>query len=274
VNRASLLRLVDTHCHLNLNNFDTDRLQVVERARDTGIIKILIPGIDIESSKSAIRYSQSFPDIYLAVGVHPNSGVTWLKDTVAKLRSMASQAKVVAIGEIGLDYYRDYTPHDTQRKIFLQQLELAAELKLPVIIHNRNATQDIMAILLDWYPGIKKSNSRLKQFPGVMHSFSANLDDAIKLIELNFKIGITGPVTFKNAKELQSIVVNLPLESLILETDSPYLTPQPYRGQRNEPANVRIVAEKIADLKQAPIEVVAQVTTESADQLFDWRVVH
>ncbi len=269
-----LLSLVDAHCHLNFEDFDNDRIQVVERAKTIGISRILIPGIDLETSKSALMYASQFPELYTAVGVHPNSGMTWEKDTFDEIKRVAGEPKVVAIGEIGLDYYRDHTPKEIQRTIFLQQLELATEVGLPVIIHNRNASEDIVEILCYWYLTLKRNGSRLAQNPGELHSFSANLDVAKKMVDMNFRLGITGPVTFRNSQLLQSVVLSMPLESLLLETDAPYLAPHPYRGKRNEPANVRIVAEKIAELKSCNIEKVASITTESADQLFDWRDLH
>ena len=266
--------LVDTHCHLNLSEFDADRPQVIERARNCGITRILVPGIDIGTCESALKLASEHPEIFVAVGVHPNSGMTWVEHTLTELRNLAGQNKVVAIGEIGLDYYREFTTPKVQRRIFVEQLELAAELKLPVIVHNRNAIEDIVAILKEWCNGIQKNASKLLRFPGVMHSFSANTAVANTILELNFKIGVTGPVTFKNAADLRAVVALMPLECLLIETDAPFLTPHPYRGQRNEPANVRIVAEKIAEIKQISFEQVVEVTTRSANQLFDWRVVH
>ena len=267
------MSLVDAHCHLNFDDFDNDRIQVVERAKGIGIHRILIPAIDLETSKSGLIVANQFPEVYAAVGVHPNSGMTWMKDTSQEIKRIAGEPKVVAIGEIGLDYYRDHTPKEIQRSIFIEQLELAAELGLPVIIHNRDATEDIVGILRDWYLPLKRNGSMLAHHPGELHSFSANLDVAKTMADMNFKLGITGPVTFRNSRLLQTVVISMPLESMLLETDAPYLTPHPYRGKRNEPANVRIVAEKIAELKNCPIEKVASITTESADQLFDWRVL-
>jgi len=268
------LSLVDAHCHLNFTDFDNDRILVIERARGIGISRILIPAIDLVTSRSALKFASQFPEVFAAVGVHPNSGMTWTKETLSEIKLMADETKVVAIGEIGLDYYRDHTPKEVQRKILIQQLELAADLGLPVIIHNRDATDDIVDILRDWYVTLKRIGSKLVNYPGEMHSYSAGLDTARMMVDLNFKLGITGPVTFRNSQLLQSVVISLPLESLLLETDAPYLTPDPYRGKRNEPANVRIVAEKIAELKNCSPGLVAKITTESADQLFDWRVMH
>lgn len=265
---------VDTHCHLNFDAFDRDRVQVVQRARENGINRILNPGIDIETSKTALRYSIEYPEVYAAVGVHPNSGLSWTLSSLSELKQLAREQKVVAIGEIGLDYYHDHAPRDLQRSIFLQQLELAADLGFPVIIHNREAFEDILDILQHWHHSLKDSRLKLADNPGVMHSYSGTVEMAKALITLNFKIGITGPVTFRNSQLLQSVVRSVRLESLLTETDAPYLTPHPYRGKRNEPANVRIVAEKIAELITYPVNQVAKVTTEEADKLFNWRVIH
>ncbi len=268
------ISLVDTHCHLNLDEFNADRDQVLERARKAGVGKILIPGIDIETSRSAINYARQQVGIYAAVGVHPNSGTAWDDRTLAALKQLAKRTDVVAIGEIGLDYYRDYTPKKLQQDIFIHQLQLAAELGLPVIIHNRDASGPIIEILSDWYHGLVDGGSSLSGRPGVLHSFSADETVARQVIEMHFKIGITGPVTFHNARSLQALVVSLPLDCIVIETDAPYLAPHPHRGKRNEPANVRIVAEKIAELTQLPFAQVAKVTTDTADRLFDWSVIH
>lgn len=270
----STLSFIDSHCHLNFDAFDRDRSQVVQKARELGIIRILNPGIDIETSKTALEYSVEFPEVYVAIGVHPNSGLSWSLNTQSELKQMAGEQKVVAIGEIGLDYYRNYAPRELQLSIFQQQLELAAELELPVIIHNREASEEIFDILQNWHHKLKKSTSKLADYPGVMHSYSGTLDLAKALVAINFKIGITGPVTFRNSQILQSVVSSMPLESLLIETDAPYLTPHPYRGKRNEPANVRIVAEKIAELKGYTIDKIADITTEEANKLFDWSVIH
>jgi TatD DNase family protein len=266
--------LVDTHCHLNLADFDHDRLQVIERARVNCVDRILIPGIDVATSQSAIKFAHQFPEVFAAVGVHPNEAMSWSEESLIILRLLATEEKVVAIGEIGLDYYRNFAPQALQRTIFLLQLELAAEIGLPVIIHNRQASEDITRSLLDWTKGLSSNRSRLAHHPGVLHSFSGSVDMAKTMVGHNFNIGITGPVTFRNAQVLQAVVISTPLDSMLVETDAPYLTPHPYRGKRNEPANVRIVAEKIAELKDQPFEMVASITSGSADRLFDWREFH
>jgi TatD DNase family protein len=266
--------LVDTHCHLNLEEFDADRDEVLFRAKDNSIARILIPGIDIETSKCAIKCSTDYEPAYAAVGVHPNYGLSWTADSLIELKQLVGEEKVVAIGEIGLDYYRDNTPKDIQQSIFCQQLELAAEFELPVIVHNRDASEEIIDLLKNWQSDLEVQGSRIAHRPGVMHSFLGSIEMAQEMAEHHFKIGITGAVTFRNALNLQTLVKALSLESILTETDSPYQTPQPYRGKRNEPSNVRIVAEKIAELKAIPVEEVAKVTTHEANRLLNWREIH
>ena len=268
------LDFVDTHCHLNLEEFDQDREQVVIRASGFGISRILTPGIDIDTSKKAIQCAFDFDQVYASVGVHPNSGLSWTDETLNELMQLANKEKVVAIGEIGLDYYREYTPRALQRSIFSHQLEFAARIGLPVIVHNRDASEDITELLLDWQSVMANNRIELGNHPGVLHSFSGSLDMAAEMVAHHFKIGISGPVTFQNAQNLQAVVASLPLESIFIETDAPYLTPQPFRGKRNEPSNVRIVAEKIAQIKGIQVEQVAKATTQEADKLFNWREIH
>jgi TatD DNase family protein len=270
----SSLTFVDAHCHLNFDEFDHDRVQVIERARVIGVKRILNPGIDIETSKESLECSLGYPQVYAAIGIHPNSALSWTGNSLSEIKQLASEEKVVAIGEIGLDYYRDFAPRELQRSIFIQQLELAEKLGLPVVIHNRDASDDILDILQNWHKSLVSNGSKLADKPGELHSFSGTLEFAQEITSINFKIGITGPVTFRNSQTLQSVVRSLPLENLLVETDAPYLSPHPYRGKRNEPANVRIVADKIAELKAISIEEVANNTTEVANMLFNWREIH
>ena len=267
------LWLVDTHCHLNFAEFDQDRLQVVEKARESGLSRILIPGIDLPTCLSALELARQYPEVFAAVGIHPNIDMRQPEAALSEIKRLTSGDKVVAIGEIGLDYYRQSTPKGLQLSLFRAQLELAAELGLPVIIHNRDTSEDLLGLLHQWHKELVKSGSKLASHPGVLHSFSAGHQVAREAVELGFKLGIAGPVTFRKAHQLQSVVASLSLEALLVETDAPYQTPHPFRGKRNEPANVRIVAEKIAELKQVPVDVVAKITTESADQLFNWREI-
>jgi len=262
--------LVDTHCHLDFNRFDQDRDQVILRARESGVGRILNPGINLQSSQAAVRLSNINSDVYAAVGVHPNDGLSWQNDTLGHLRDLASHSKVVGIGEIGLDYYRDRTPRELQKRIFLAQLELAAELQLPVVIHSRESLKDVLAILTDWQRGLVDTQPNLAERPGVLHSFSGDERDANQAFLSNFYIGITGPVTFRNAKELQDLVIRLSLEHLLIETDAPFLSPHPRRGKRNEPAYVKLVAEKIAELHQEAYNTVTEITSATASRLFKW----
>jgi TatD DNase family protein len=266
--------LVDTHCHLNFDNFNQDRVSVVEKARKNGITRILNPGVDVATSKTALDCAYSFPEVYAAVGVHPNDAISWTKNSLAHIREMAIEKKVVAIGEIGLDYFRDRASKELQQSILRQQLDLAAELDLPVIIHNRDANDDIRKILREWHDRMLSSGCKLANYPGVLHAFSGDLNLAKDMVTHNFKIGIAGPITFTNSNLLQSVVVSLPLSAFVIETDAPFLSPHPYRGKRNEPANVRIVAEKIAELKNETLENVAITSASEANKLFRWREIH
>jgi TatD DNase family protein len=197
--------------------------------------------------------------------------VDWSQRTLAELRSLASHPKVVAIGEIGLDYYRDRAPKNVQKQAFLEQLALAVEIGLPVVLHNRQASDDMLDILSGWQVQLLEAKSVLTDRPGVMHSFTATPETAMKALALGFNIGITGPVTFRNAAELQAVVNSLPIGRLLIETDAPFLAPHPLRGKRNEPAYVSKIAEKIAELHELPLSTVANITTANADRLFQWR---
>lgn len=262
--------LADTHCHLDFDTFDEDRDQVLARSREAGVTHILVPGIDLASSRAAVDLSESRSQVFAAVGVHPNQGNSWDEDTRSRLRVLAQSPTVVAIGEIGLDYYRDRAPRELQERVLQEQLTLATELELPVVIHNRQATAELLDILSAWSAGLTAAESPLAAGPGVLHSYSGDLQSALRAIELGFYIGLTGPVTFRNAPELQEVVAALPLDHLVVETDAPFLAPHPYRGKRNEPAYVRLIADKIAQLHDEDFEAVARTTSHNAQRLFDW----
>jgi TatD DNase family protein len=262
--------LVDTHCHLNFNSFDADRPQVLARARESGVTKMLNPGIDLLSSQAAVELARSEDQVYVAVGVHPNEAKTWQSDTIERLRQLSTNQRVVAVGEIGLDYHRDRAPASLQRQVFQAQLTLAGELGLPVVVHNREATGDVLGMLLEWQRDLESDRSPLAERPGVLHSYSDTLEHAWQAISQKFYIGFTGPLTFRNALELQKIATTLPLAHILVETDAPFLTPHPYRGKRNEPAHVRFVVEKIAELRQIEFTQVASITTANAKRLFQW----
>lgn len=262
--------LADTHCHLNFAAFDGDRAQVLARAWEAGVERLLNPGIDLISSQDAVELAGSNSQVYAAVGVHPNSALTWEGDTQAQLRTLATSPKVVAIGEIGLDYYRDRAPRELQRLVFQEQIDLASELGLPVIIHNRQATEDTFKILVDWHAGLVAAGSSLAERPGVLHSYSDREEPALRAIDMGFYIGFSGPVTFHNARDLQRVAGALPLDRMLIETDAPFLTPHPYRGKRNEPAHVTLVAKKITELHNNKFSKIARVTTANATRLFHW----
>lgn len=273
-----MMNLTDTHCHLDLGKFDADRNDVIRRALAAGLTRILIPGITLKSSRSIVKLAESQPNLFAAVGVHPNDSNTWDPQTIPALRELAVSLKVVAIGEIGLDYYWEAAPRDHQHKVLEEQLNLAAELQLPVIIHVRekgdapdgDCAQDMLKILEQWVTRLRVDKNPLAEQPGVIHSFSGTRQTAEKAIALNFYLGVTGPVTYKNAESRQEVIAALPLERLLIETDAPYLAPQPKRGQRNEPAYVLFMAEKIALLHSLSLDQVAETTTANAARLFAW----
>lgn len=264
------MNLTDTHCHLDYELFDQDRDEVVRQARDAGLTRILNPGIDLESSKSAIGLAQQYSQVFAAVGVHPNSSKSWDASTLKELTTLSENAKVVAIGEIGLDYYRATAPRYVQEQVLHHQLDLAAKRELPVIIHNRDAMDDIMWKLSDWREELAATNSPLSNRPGVLHSFSGDKEHAQRYVDMNFFIGITGPVTFNKADDLREIVRTIDMDKLLIETDSPFLTPHPFRGKRNQPGNVKYVAEKIAEIRSISMEDLAEKTTANATKLFNW----
>lgn len=264
-----MIPYTDTHCHLDFDRFDKDRDRVITRAQEAGLVWILNPGIDLFSNHAAIKLAQAYPGfINAAVGIHPNFGKPWSSDLLAMLKNQAQEPGVVAIGEIGLDYYRQHTPIEQQQIMFKEQLDLAAELSLPVIIHNRDSTKDLMRILSNWHHQLTLSGNLLAKKPGVLHSYSADLATALAVIELGFFIGISGPVTFTNAPDRKSIVRNLPLENLLLETDAPFLAPHPHRGKRNEPAYIPLIADVISSLHNTNAKNVAEITFKNTQELF------
>jgi TatD DNase family protein len=283
------VNLSDTHCHLDLEKFDLDRELVLDRAWQTGLSRILIPGIDLASSRRIVELAKTHSGLFAAMGVHPSDSLTWDANTWAQLKQLFMVAqgntlgqhapgKIVAIGEIGLDYYWNDAPHEHQKMVLQQQLDLAAELKLPVILHMRETgdaldgecSADLIEILQVWVQNLRKVENPLAKSPGVLHSFSGSLGTANKALDLNFYIGITGPLTYKNADVKRAVVKSLPLERILLETDSPFLAPVPKRGLRNEPAFVRYVADKIAEIHNKNPDEIATLTTANATRLFSW----
>jgi len=267
------VELVDTHCHLYFDNYQKDLENVLERAAASGVRKILVPGIDLETNVAAVRLAEKYPLIKAAVGVHPNSAGSWDMDRNSVL-DLASHPQVVAVGEIGLDYYREYSSPDQQKKVLEIMIDIADQVEKPVILHvrnknerNRSCITDLTLMIQDWV-GTRSTKSWKPR--GVVHSFSGNLDECQLVINEGFLIGITGPVTFKNAAALHSVVQEAPLDRLLIETDGPFLSPHPYRGKRNEPAYVKFVAERISELRQQNMLDIASQTTSNAENLFRW----
>jgi TatD DNase family protein len=268
--RDSSVLLVDSHCHLDLAQFDGDRDEVFARARAAGVGWVVIPGIDLEQNSQALALAERQPGLYAAVGVHPNSCADFDGATLDELRRLASHDKVVAIGEIGLDYYWDKVAPEQQRQVFVQQLDLAAELGLPVIIHSRDANADVAEVLRAWVSSAHFRASPLagRSYAGVLHAFSGDLALAEEAYGWGFVLSLGGPVTFRNAHALHALAPQLRLDRLMLETDAPYLAPHPMRGQRNEPAYLSLVIEQLARLFAVTPSAVAAATTAVAQRFF------
>ena len=281
--------LTDTHCHLDYSKFDDDREAVIRRAIEAGVKRILIPALNYESSLAAIRLADAYTDIFAAVGFHPTDLDKWNGQSIEHLRTLIAapkqegsppKNKLVAIGEIGLDYYwvKESEKRAFQREALSQQLDLAQESNKPVIIHMREeedawfgpASADLLEILSEWHAALVADSHPLAEKPGVLHSYNGNLQTAQKALALNFYLGVTGPVTYKNAEEKRQLVRQLPLERLLIETDAPFLTPVPHRGRRNEPAFVVHIADKIAEIHNTTREQIARVTAKNANCLFGW----
>jgi TatD DNase family protein len=261
--------LVDTHAHLDFRHFDADRQAVLERASAAGVSKILTVGTDVPSSRRAVALAAKHDAVYAAVGMHPHDAKKLSGEALAELRTLARHPRVVAVGEMGLDFFRDRSPRDMQRKAFQAQLAWSAKMGKPVIIHDRDAHSEVMSVLESWAGGFK--GSPLEGRLGVLHTFSGDRAMAERAIELGFYISISGPVTYKNADQLVEVVRHVPLDRLLVETDCPFLTPHPYRGRRNEPAYVRLVAERIATLRGMVFEDLAKTTTANAERLFGFK---
>lgn len=251
--------LFDTHAHLDDERFDEDRESVIKQCTEDGVDLILNAGSNIETSVKSISLSKEYPFIYAAVGVHPHDASSMDENTAGVIASLAENKKVRAIGEIGLDYHYDFSSRDVQQKRFIEQIDLARQLKLPIIVHDREAHGDVMEIF-------KKAS--IEQVGGVVHSFSGSAEMAKECLRMGLYLSIGGPVTFQNSRKTVEAVREIPLDMLLIETDSPYLTPVPHRGKRNYPGYVRLVAEKVAEIKGISFEEVAQGTMENGKRLF------
>lgn len=251
--------LFDTHVHLNDDQFKEDIEEVIKRAQEAGVSNMVVVGFDRATITRAMELIEKYDFIYASIGWHPVDAIDMLDEDLAWIEELSSHPKVVAIGEMGLDYHWDKSPRDIQKEVFRKQIRLAKKVNLPIVIHNREATADIVDILKE---------EHAEAVGGIMHCYSGSPEVAKECLDMNFYISLGGPVTFKNAKKPKEVAVEVPLDKLLIETDCPYLAPHPYRGKRNEPAYVKLVAEQIAELKGLTFEEVAVATNQNARKLF------
>lgn len=253
-------KFIDSHAHLDDERFDEDRDEVIAFLYENDVQIVLNPGSDLNSSKKALALAEKYPFIYAAVGFHPHDSKYMKEEYLDIFKEMAGNKKVIAIGEIGLDYYYDNSDRDVQRKWFREQIRLAKELDLPYIVHNRDAHEDVLRIMKEeHYEGAR----------GILHCYSGSAELSREFIKLGFYISLGGPVTFKNARVPKLVAKEVPFDKLLIETDSPYLTPEPYRGKRNEPKYVKYVAEEIAKIRNVSLDEVAEKTRENFNRLFN-----
>ena len=251
--------LIDSHAHLFLDNFKNDLDDVIQRAKNAGVGNIIVPATDIPTSKQAIALADKYDFIYAAVGVHPHDSKDWDDNFIDEIRTLASHPKVVAIGEIGLDYFYDFSPREKQLAAFETQIKLALELEKPIIIHNRESNDDIMEFARKY-----KTTALKAQY----HCFAGTVENARELVEMGHFISFTGNITFKKADSLREVVKNVDTENMLIETDSPFLTPVPHRGKRNEPAYVKLTAERIAEIHNLTVKDVERTTSYNVHKLF------
>lgn len=259
---AEALMLTDTHTHMDHSSFDGDREETIRRAQEQGVTRIVNVGFNRETIPTTLALAERYEAVYAVVGWHPQDAKDMRADDLDWIESLCRHEKVVAIGEIGLDYYWDTSPKDVQQRVFREQIRLARRLGMPIVIHNRDAHQDVVGILQE---------EKAAEVGGIMHCFSGSWETAKQCLDMNFHISFGGPVTFKNAKQPKEVLACVPLERLLLETDAPYLTPHPYRGKRNETGYVRLVAEAAAEIKGMTLEEIAEITTANAVRLLGLR---
>ena len=250
--------LIETHAHLYFDQFDEDREQVIQRADEAGVKKIINIAVDLESSKQCIELAEKYEGLFATVGIHPNDSTKLGKDSLLELRELCGHKKVVAIGEIGMDFYWDRCPVEVQERAFREQIRLAKEVGLPIVIHNREAAPQIIEVL---------KSEDASELSGVFHCFSEDTAIAKEVLDLEFHISFTGNLTFKKS-QLPEVAEMVPLDKLLLETDCPFLSPEPKRGRRNEPAHVVYIAQKLAEIKKVEFAELAEVTTSNANRLF------
>jgi TatD DNase family protein len=250
--------MIDSHCHLDSRKYTVDTAVLLENATKAGIDLVINNGADIQSSENSVNLAQKYPMVFATVGIHPHDATALDEKAVDRLRFLAKNEKVKAIGEIGLDYYRDLSPRPVQKKAFARQLELAVELKYPIVIHTREAFDDTLSILKEYAPHLPG---------GVFHCFPGNTDQAWQVIDIGFVIAVGGVITYPGS-QMSRTATEIPLEKIILETDAPYITPVPHRGKINEPAYVKFVFEKLAQLKGISLSEVEKVTDRTCKKVF------
>jgi TatD DNase family protein len=251
--------LIDSHAHLEMPDFKKDLEAVIQRAKESGVEYIFTVGTEKEDWKRAVEISDSHPSIYVILGVHPHNAKEIDDQTYPTLKKLCRNGKVKAYGEIGLDFFRNLSPRDIQLKRFREQIGLAKELDLPIVIHDREAHRETLEIL---------KSEKAEESGGIIHCFSGDYEMAKACMDMGFYISIPGSITFKNAEGSREIVERIPLESLLVETDAPFLTPEPFRGKRNEPSYVRYTAQKVAEIKKVSFEKVAEITTQNALRVY------
>ena len=260
--------MIDTHAHLHGKEFTEDIAEVLDRSNTAGVERIVLIGVDVEDSKRALTLARQHPGrISVVAGVHPHEAKSWSAETRRALLEILNDKQVVGIGEIGLDYHYDFSPRDEQRVAFIEQLEVSRDTCKPVVIHCREAYDDVIKVLQDFYG----KSGDLAVPRGVLHCYFGNLAQAKEAAELGYMLGVGGSCTFKKAEELHEVIRQTPLEQLVLETDAPYMTPVPYRGKRNESSYIPMIAGRIAELKGLTIDHVREVTTRNAECLYRLR---
>jgi len=250
---------IDTHVHLNADQYEEDLQEVIDRALEAKVERMVVIGFDRKTIERTMQLIEQYDFVYGVIGWHPVDAIDCTQQDLEWIEQLASHPKIVGIGETGLDYYWDKSPKDVQQELFRKQIQLAQKINLPIVIHNRDATGDVVQIL-------REENAA--SVGGVMHCFSGSVETARECIAMNFMISLGGPVTFKNSRLPKEVATEIALEHLMIETDAPYLAPHPHRGKRNEPAFVPLVAEEIARLKGLTIEEIAQATTANAKNFF------
>ncbi|HJB79105.1 MAG TPA: TatD family hydrolase [Candidatus Nosocomiicoccus stercorigallinarum] len=253
--------LIDTHVHLNADQYEGEVDDVITHAKENGVEKFVVIGFDRKTIQRTMDLIEEYDEVYGVIGWHPVDAIDCTDEDLEWIESLASHEKIVAIGEIGLDYHWDKSPKDVQEAVFIKQIELAKRVNLPIVIHNRDAEEDAIRIL---------EENDAKTVGGIMHSFHNGTDEQIdRVLDMGFYVSLAGVITFKNAKRPKEVAQYVPLNRLVVETDAPYLTPHPYRGKRNEPKLVRLVAEELAELRGISIEEVEKATTENAKRIYN-----